>query len=62
MSNDRGEIVIGTLILICLLVWPINWAINKVAEKIDPPKKILVPVCESKDGAVYFVVKDAPNE
>ena len=62
MSKERGEIVIGTLIIICLLIWPINWAINKAVETIAPPKKVEIPICKTDDGAVYFVVKDAPEK
>ncbi len=61
MKNKHGEIVIGTLILICLLVYPINLAINYIGDKINPPKKVEIPICKTDDGAVYFVVKDAPE-
>jgi len=64
MIRDRGEIAIGTIILITLLVWPINWVINKVAEVASPPEAVvemrvveIVPVGEI-DGQVVYVIKE----
>ncbi len=60
MFRDRGEIAIGTIILICLLVYPINWAIDRVVKMVTPPKVVVVervPVCEI-DGQVVYIVKE----
>lgn len=56
MYRNSGEIAIGTLILICLLVYPINWAIDRVVQAFTPPKVEVVeklPVCEI-DCQVYI--------
>lgn len=62
MKNQRGEIVISTLVIICLLAWPINYAINYVAAQINPPPKIEIPMCQTQDGAVILILKDVPKE
>ena len=67
MSKNRGEIVIGTVILICLLVYPINWAIDRVVQMIVPPKvEVKVEVVEilpvgEIDGQVIYVIKEVES-
>jgi len=58
MNNQRGEILLGTILVACLIAVPLSWGIDAIARRIAAPSEQKneqqIPVCQI-EGKIYYI-------